>query len=199
MYHACTKIKNVTKQLLQYIVIALLLSGCQTTAEKKADNVAMTAQQIDYEFALGLLHDNKLSTAATKLSELIRNYPAMTGAYVNLALLNIRDNKLEDAESLLSKALSINPDYAAAHNYMGIIYRNKGLFGKAEASYKKSLELDPAYGIANLNLAILYDVYLDQGQLALGYYKRYQQLSMSKDDTVDKWVIELERRLQQQS
>jgi lipoprotein NlpI len=94
----------------------------------------------------------------------------------------------------LKKAIDLNPATASAHHQLGILYREQGDFESALGAYGKSLQLDAGYALAHRNIGILYDLYLGQPALALEHYKKYLELAAEPDPSVDRWLVDLERR-----
>jgi Flp pilus assembly protein TadD len=114
---------------------------------------------------------------------------------VNLGVLFLRKARYEDAKNALLQATTIKPQDAVAQTHLGIAYRNLGEFKKAEQSYQEALRADPNYAYAHLNAGILYDIYLQKLPEALQHYEQYKALSKDSNDLVEKWIIDLKRRV----
>ena len=93
------------------------------------------------------------------------------------------------------QATTIKPDDAIAYNHLGVVYRELGEFKQAQQAYEQALKLKPDYAAAYLNIGILYDVYLNNLAQALVNYEKYQTLNGSPDDKVEKWIVDLKRRV----
>jgi lipoprotein NlpI len=106
-----------------------------------------------------------------------------------------RDGRTDEARAALDAALAIDPAFAPANNELGVWLREHGEIASAEAAYVQALDTDPSYATAHYNLAILLDVYLRRPAEALPHYQQYQQSLVEPDETVARWIVDLERRL----
>jgi tetratricopeptide (TPR) repeat protein len=120
--------------------------------------------------------------------------PQLAGPYINLGISYQKTGQFEAAVAALIKATELNPDNTIAYQQLGITYREQGNFKAALDAYTFALKLDSDYALAHRNIGILYDLYLQQPTQALNHYKRYLELIGEPDQTVDRWVIDLERR-----
>ena len=149
------------------------------------------------------LHSNALEAmgsgdwlgAELELEQLIAEFPAFPGPYVNLAIVLRHDARATEAESALEQALALAPDHPAANNELGVLARQRGQFAEAETAYRRAIEADPAYALAHYNLGVLLDLYLRREGEALEHYETYQALVPAPDDEVGRWVVDLRRRL----
>ena len=148
----------------------------------------------DYDNALVLMQSGDYAAAIPVLKAFIEKRPRHAGPYINLGIAYLRAGDEENALKSLQAALERNPASAAAHHQIGILHRGQGDFAAALEAYKKALQLKPDYALAHRNIGILYDLYLQQPALALDHYRRYLELSTEPDKTVDRWVVDLERR-----
>lgn len=148
-----------------------------------------------YAQALNAMYAENWFQAEVEFEQLIVEYPAYPGPYVNLAILYRRDNRVVDAESALNQALAIAPDHPAANSELGVIYRERGDLDEAESAYRRAIEGDPGYALAHYNLGVLYDLYFKREADALEHYERYLSLSAEPDAEVQRWVVDLRRRL----
>ncbi len=189
----CTRL---TVALLATITLALG-GGCSTPAPEPAQGSqgANQLMQAEYERALWALKAERNDEATELLVEFVEKYPGHAGPWANLGILYTRAGEVDQAVDALEKAVSIRPDDAQMHNQLGVAYRQQGKFDEALDAYNEALKLNPDHPPAHLNIGILYDIYLGQPQRAIGHYRRYQALSPTQDDAVEKWIIELERRI----
>lgn len=149
----------------------------------------------EYSKALAALNAGNEDQAITHLTGLTREYPNLAAPFVNLGILYLKKGRNEDAKNALLQATTIKPQDAVAQTHLGIAYRNLGEFKKAEQSYQDALRADPKYAFAHLNAGILYDIYLQKLPEALEHYEQYKALSKDSDDLVEKWIIDLKRRV----
>jgi tetratricopeptide (TPR) repeat protein len=132
--------------------------------------------------------------AEALLTALVREYPALDGPRLNLAILYSISGREGEAMAELRTVLERDPQDAVAWNQMGILYRHAGDFPAADAAYLEALEAAPGYALTYRNRGVLLDLYLGRAQEALDHYERYLELS-GADPEVEKWVAELELRL----
>ncbi len=207
------KQKKVNYSLMAYIkfsiVIGLCLGlvvGCAGTGEaptesasaqaaaKKESQIPPQARQ-EYETALEAMRAGNNDKAKTLLTSLAQTYPTLSGPQTNLGLIYFREGKIDEAEAAFKQAIKVNPNSAVSYNHLGIINRGKGNFTEARDNYAQALQINSDYAYAHLNIGILYDLYLGELDKALQHYQRFQELSPEKDPEVDKWIVDLERRI----
>jgi Flp pilus assembly protein TadD len=185
----------------------VVLAGCASTeapqpqpaqpqeqAKEKADAINPQARA-DYEAALNAMRNGEGEKAKALLASLSQAYPDLSGPYTNLGLIYFREGNVDEAEKAFLQAIQVNPNSAVSYNHLGIINRGKGKFQEAETFYIKALEINDEYAYAHLNLGILYDLYIGKLELALQHYQRFQELTPEKDEEVNKWIVDLQRRI----
>ena len=145
--------------------------------------------------ALAAMESGDWIAAQIELEQLIAEFPAFPGPYVNLAIVLRQDERADEAESALQQALTIAPNHAAANNEVGMLARRRGEFAEAEAAYRRAIQSDPTYALAHYNLGVLLDLYLRRESEALEQYEAYQALVPAPDEEVGRWVVDLRRRL----
>ena len=151
----------------------------------------------EYAKALSALNGGDDEQAVIYLTGMTRKYPNLPGPFVNLGILYIKKGRYEDAKNALLQATTVKPSDAVAQTHLGIAYRNLGDFKKAEQSYQEAIKLQPNYAYAYLNAGILYDIYLQELPKALQHYEQYKTLNSGSDEVVEKWIIDLKRRVGQ--
>ena len=189
-----TLLPYCNKTLATCLALLLLLSGCSSTAtrdEKTAEPVKLPRS---YDNALVLMQSGDYQAAIPVLQAFIEERPQLAGPYINLGISYQKTGQFDEAITALTKATELNPDNTVAYQQLGITYREQGSFEAALEAYSSALNLDSDYALAHRNIGILYDLYLQQPTLALDHYKRYLELIGEPDQTVDRWVIDLERR-----
>ena len=99
----------------------------------------------------------------------------------------------------LRRAVELCSGCAAAYNQLGIQQREEGRFAEAEQSYLAAIAANPDYALAYYNLGVLYGLYQGRPDLALQYYEAYKERrrpeAVEQNDVVDKWIIDLRRRV----
>ena len=187
--------------------IALFIVGCagtgETTTEKEKSKPDKEPVQIkvspeaqkDYDTALDAIRAGNKGKAKSLLTTLAQAYPELSGPYTNLGLLYFHEGNMKEAETAFTQAIKVNPRSAVSYNHLGIIYRGKGDFNKSRSYYVKALKADPNYAYAHLNYGILLDLYLGEWNEALKHYERFQTLNKEEDKEVNKWIVDLKRRI----
>ncbi|HEY5604182.1 MAG TPA: tetratricopeptide repeat protein [Gammaproteobacteria bacterium] len=148
-----------------------------------------------YDEAIAAMRSGNIPQAKNILSNLTKSFPEIAGPYVNLGIIHFRADEIDQAEEAFNQALKVNPQSAVSLNHLGIIYRGRGKFDEARANYEKALTLDPNYAYAHLNYGILLDLYLGELDKALDHYQTFQKLAPQEDKEVEKWIVDLERRM----
>jgi len=148
-----------------------------------------------WQQALGHMRAGRDRDAEQGFLALTRRAPELSGPYANLGLLYQRAGRMKEAIVALERAIEINPERAVYYNALGILYRQEGKFDMAEKNYRRALDHDPGLAAAHLNLAILNELYRNEPKDALAHYQRYRELVPAERATLDKWIIDLERRL----
>jgi Flp pilus assembly protein TadD len=147
----------------------------------------------DFERAVGLMRSGNSGEAELEFKTLAAGYPQLTGAQINLALLQRKANRLDEAEATLKTAAEKNPASAPVWNELGLTQRMRGQFPDAAASYQKALAIDPNFAAAHRNYGVLLDLYLGDPETALTELERYKELS-GEDKPVSSWIAELRQR-----
>jgi Flp pilus assembly protein TadD len=148
-----------------------------------------------YSRAVNAMNAGDWVEAELELELLIQDYASFPGPYVNLSILYRRDGRIDEAETALNQALAIAPDHPIAYSELGVLYRERGDFAEAEAAYKRAIAADPSYALARYNLGVLFDLYLQREADALEQYEAYLALTPEADAEVERWVVDLRRRL----
>jgi tetratricopeptide (TPR) repeat protein len=131
--------------------------------------------------------------AELEFKTLAAGYPQLTGAQINLGLLQRKANRLDEAEATLKAAVEKNPSSAPAWNELGVTQRMRGQFPDAAASYEKALAADANFAPAHRNYAVLLDLYLGDPEHALTELERYKELT-GEEKPVTGWIAELRQR-----
>jgi len=197
---------NLNKVGFIYLLLVLLLPACSNmsgsginNSTAKQNTASENKLQREFQQAVVLMQKNELQAAEEKFNSLIERYPLMSGAWANLGRVHMKTHEWEKARNALLQALELNPKHAPAYNYLGVTERNLGQFKQAEQAYQQAIKADSGYAIAWLNLGILYDIYMNKPALALAPYEQYQSLTANADSKVNKWIVELKRRIPKQS
>ncbi len=145
-----------------------------------------------------LMQEGKPKLALVLFEEVSASQPELAGPWVNIGIIHKGAGRLEDAQSAFEAALKANKYSCDALNQLGILAREAGDFAQAEAHYQECLSANPGYSSAQLNLGILYELYMGRLGAALAAYQDYQLGLNEPDARVNRWVLDLERRVAQQ-
>lgn len=180
----------------------LVLAGCAgTSGPRPADESAGAGQEIApevltlFEQATAIMAAGDLVEAEFRFKEFVLQYPGYPGAHTNLAIIHASNGDDQSAEDAITDALLADPEYAPALNQLGMLLRRRGEFAAAESAYQRAVDSDPQYALAHYNLGVLNELYLRKLDVALAHFEAYQSLSGS-DDQVEKWIVDLKRRLE---
>jgi Flp pilus assembly protein TadD len=152
--------------------------------------------QLAYEDAIAALKEGDADSALILLTRLASNSVEKPRLFTNLGLAHLRRQQYELAERAFRQAIARDANDAVAYNHLGILERRKGEFDKALQAYQRAIEIDAKYARAHLNLGILFDLYLQNLEKALQQYRLYQTLTNDENEKVAGWIIDIERRLQ---
>jgi len=202
----CSESRPALARLLPALIAALALAGCagggssSVRSDPGTDSVGGSREvppeaQTLFEQAVAVMAAGDLVEAEFRFEEFVLQFPDFPGAHVNLAIIHARNGDDQAAEDSLTDALILDPAHAAALNQLGMLLRRQGKFGDAEAAYRRAIDADPDYALAHFNLGVLNDLYLQRLESALEHFERYQELG-GGDERVEKWIVDLKRRVE---
>jgi len=193
---------------LAVAVLVLVIHACQSVpvpepevvSRPPVDAVPVSADVIDvtqqnYAAGLAALKSGEIPFAIELLEQVSIDAPNLENVFTNLGLAYFKQKNYTSAELSFQQAIESNSRDAIAYNHLGIIKRLQGQFDSARKTYQKAIQLDSQYAGAYLNLGILYDIYLQDLGLALQQYKKYQALTSNGSNSVDKWIVDIQRQL----
>jgi len=205
-------------KLAVLLVVSSLLTACgapsttvrpdEPAPEKKAEKSEQTpgkrsarknvplpkSAKAAYDRAIWSAKAGRDAEAIDLFKQMTQQFPDTAIGYTNLGLLYLNKGEAESAQKALEQSIALDPSDALAYNHLGVAMRELGKFNESQTAYLQAIKLDGAYADAYLNLGILYDLYLQQLTKAVQQYKRYQELTGATDQTVSKWIVDLERR-----
>ncbi len=153
------------------------------------------AAQKYFEMALAKFKAGDEEAALRLFKDISAQYPLLTGPKVNQAIILRKQGKLNAAKDLLQDILFQKTSSYYVLNELGVTYRYLGQFAQARQAYESAIRKEPAYDKPYYNLGILADLYLQDLQLALDSFKKYQALQTEPDKRVAGWIVEIERRM----
>jgi tetratricopeptide (TPR) repeat protein len=139
--------------------------------------------------------NQQFGAAETELQQITSQWPELSGAWLNLAIVQRKQQLPEQAEASLRQAVAANDLNVFAWNELGALLRDGGRFTDAQDAYTQALKRWPDYQQAHRNLGILFDLYLQQPAQALQHYRAAQALNSESDKQLAGWIVDLERRL----
>ena len=188
---------------LPLLAAVLVLSGCASSGPSATGNSKarstntgdVPAQALTlFEQAAAVMASGDFEDAELRFKEFLRRYPDYPGGHINLAIIHIYNGDESAAQAEIDAALALNPNYPAALNQQGMLFRRNGKFIEAEAAYLKAVTAAPDYALAHYNLGVLNELYLQRLDYALENFEQYQLL-VGGDRQVEKWIIDLRRRV----
>ena len=197
---------SCNKFLLVAFLVAVI-SACQSGPEigpqVSTEQVAQASETVEvfdvaqqnYEAGLDAIKAGETSFAIELLEQVSISAPEKEHVFTNLGLAYFKQKDYEKAERAFQQAIRLNPDDAIAYNHLGILKRLRGEFDSARLTYQKAIQIDNEYAGAYLNLGILYDIYLQDLELALQQYEKYQALTRGENHSVDEWIVDIQRQL----
>ena len=145
--------------------------------------------------ARALFQQQQFAEAEAELLKTVAEWPQLSGAWLNLAKVQLKLQQAEDAERSLRQAVAVNENNVFAWNTLGVLLRDEGRFEEAEKAYQAALQRWPDFISAHRNLGILFDLYLHQPERALHHYREAQALLTEEDRVLAGWIVDLERRM----
>lgn len=175
------------------------LAGCATAPEPDPEPEAIEiseATRAAYARALELMRDEDYEPAIEAFREITERNELLAGPYVNIGIAYRALDQPDEAREALNAALQRDPANGAAYNQLGLLHRHAGRFDEARTVYMKGIDENPEYAMLYRNLGILCDIYLQDPSCALDNFRTYQELSDQDDETVERWIADVERRVQ---
>ena len=194
------------------LLAMLILTACQSAPEKapapapevepviEGSAAEPELEPVDfyqqfYAEAIAAMKDGKTEQALELLLQVSTDAPDKPHVFTNLGLAYFKLQQLDLAEQAFEAAIIHNDQDSVAYNHLGILQRYKGQFEAARNQYQRAIRIDSDYAYAHLNLGILFDIYLQDLELALQHYQKYQALITEADSQVAGWITDIQRRL----
>lgn len=205
----CVMLKSSARFLcFSSLVILFGLVGCSSmnskpdvidTQEKTLGPISPKLKE-KFGDALILLRNEQYIEAEIAFLDITAKHPDYPGPWSNLAVAQNKQDKYEDALLSLDKALQLDEGFCQAHSLKGVSLREMGKFQEAKKQYERAIKCNPEDNLSIYNLGVLSDLYLHDEPTALAYYQEYiKRLGEEADQTVRSWVIDLKRRVPEES
>lgn len=187
-------------------LLILLLTACasnkpaiQDSAELGPDGQPVAEPlpegfEDEYRNGLSLMEDERFDEALQHWADMSVVFGQYPGVWSNLGLAHYQLGNYEEATSAYEQVESIDPTFCPVHALSGVAYRELGRFDDAQASYYAAIDCDPDDGRHYYNLGILLDLYRNDLDSALEFYRKARRL-MPDNEQLNIWVIDLARRV----
>lgn len=187
-------------------LLILLLTACasnkpaiQDSAELGPDGQPVAEPlpegfEDEYRNGLSLMEDERFDEALQHWADMSVVFGQYPGVWSNLGLAHYQLGNYEEATSAYEQVESIDPTFCPVHALSGVAYRELGRFDDAQASYYAAIDCDPDDGRHYYNLGILLDLYRNDLESALEFYRKARRL-MPDNEQLNIWVIDLARRV----
>ena len=187
-------------------LLILLLSACasnkpaiQDSAELGPDGQPVAEPlpegfEDEYRNGLSLMEDERFDEALQHWADMSVVFGQYPGVWSNLGLAHYQLGNYEEATSAYEQVETIDPTFCPVHALSGVAYRELGRFDDAQASYYAAIDCDPDDGRHYYNLGILLDLYRNDLESALEFYRKARRL-MPDNEQLNIWVIDLARRV----
>jgi len=197
----------VLEQILSALLIAFLLSACESTPVKEdpksnvssdfviRDDVAVRPEvKSDFEKAVKLLQEEDYERGIRVMTRVVERSEMSIAPHINLGMAYRITGDMKRAEKSLTRALEINSIHPAANNEMAMVYRKTGRFDDARRTYERILERFTSFLPARKNLGILCDLYINDLSCAMANYEIYNKADPGDKEVVI-WIAELRARM----
>lgn len=115
------------------------------------------------------------------------------------ALYAVKKGDVEAADKAFKAMLAQGAKSPVSLNHYAIYLREQWRMDEAEKIYLLALANSPNDSMTHWNLAIFYELYRGDYQQALVHYQNYQQHAKLPDKRVKHWIVDLTRRIKQES
>lgn len=167
----------------------------QPVVERDSNAITLDDER-EYRLGIEAISTRDYDQAKFIFKRFIKKNPNLSGAYINLALIEFKQGKYDQADWLSGIAIDLNPKQASAYNLRAQIHLKKGKFHKARDYYLKAININPGYARAHYNLALLYDIFLQEIGLAIEHYSTYLSLLDKEDENTRDWINHLKNTLE---
>ena len=189
------------------LILILCISACSSIQKlgnpssnvesSKSDQAALLVEaESHFNDGIVLMRDSTAEEKHEFWSEYTSRYPDVTGAWVNLALVQQQLDNYEDAEKSIAIADSINPDFCGANAIRFNNAQRDFDLERMGSILNNWIQCDAENPVVVMNLGIYWDKYQNAIDKALPYYQSYLSLVEDGETTekISMWIADLERR-----
>ena len=119
---------------------------------KKALDLAPNSVREKLNYALALLHGNRVPEAVALLENVQRLDPSLPHTWFNLGIYYKKADQPEKAQAQFEQFAKLVPNEPIAHYQLGTIYRAAGRNSEAVEQFEKASSLDPLLAAAHFQL-----------------------------------------------
>ncbi len=123
---------------------------------KKALDLAPTSVREKLNYALALLHGNRVPEAIALLEQVQRLDPSLAHTWFNLGIYYKKSDQPEKAIAQFEQMIKLVPNEPIAHYQLGTLYRSAGRSPEAIQEIEKASTLDPLLAAAHFQLYNMY-------------------------------------------
>src|SRR5450631_4889015 len=123
---------------------------------KKALDLAPTSTREKLNYALAMLHGNRVSEAIALLEQVQRLDAKLPHTWFNLGVYYKKSDQPEKALAQFEQMLTLVPDEPIAHYQLGTVYRAAGRTPEAIQQFETASKLNPDLAGARFQLYNLY-------------------------------------------
>lgn len=186
---------DAARRLAASLMLALL-AACATAPEQPEPIEVSEATRAAYADALELLRAKDYEAAIEGFRRVSERNDTLAGPYVNKGIAYRALGDSGKAREALTAAIERDPANGAAYNQLGLLHRRAGRFPEAREVYTEGIDENPGYARLYRNLGILCDIYLQDPSCALENFRAYQERTDVDDETIKRWIADVERRVQ---
>jgi Flp pilus assembly protein TadD len=123
---------------------------------KKALDLAPNSTREKLNYALALLHGNRVPEAVALLEQVQRLDPSLPHTWFNLGIYYKKSDQPEKAIAQFVQMIKLVPNEPIAHYQLGTLYRSAGRSAEAVQEIEKASALDPDLAAAHFQLYNIY-------------------------------------------
>jgi hypothetical protein len=123
---------------------------------KKALDLAPTSVREKLNYALALLHGNRVPEAIALLEQVQRLDPSLPHTWFNLGIYYKKSDQPEKAVAQFEQMIKLVPNEPIAHYQLGTLYRSAARNAEAVQEIEKASTLDPLLAAAHFQLYNIY-------------------------------------------
>jgi tetratricopeptide (TPR) repeat protein len=182
---------------LLLILATGMLAACATAPKPEPEVLEISeATRVEYSRALELMRSGDYESAIDAFRGISERNERLAGPHVNIGIAHRALGQPDEARAALTTAIERDPANGAAYNQLGLLHRHAGRFDEARSIYLQGIDEDPDYAMLYRNLGILCDIYLQDPSCALENFRAYQELTDQDNETVERWIADVERRVE---